>query len=173
MLSDRGIELVIVSAPYISYFYSKESFIYHFNLKKLSDSLNVNYLDFNEYFNALDLDFKDFKESSHVNINGSNKLSAYLSKYLAETTSLKIKDDSYINEFLKTIKPRTHDDNKTKIESANRGLSQIILKKGVFLEKKHDFADGIQTNKIVLYSDNFWFSSPSCSITFLFYHPIR
>ena len=56
-------------------------------------------------FNSID--FADFKNPGHLNVNGSNKVSAYMAKYLSERGDFPIKDLKYLDSYLSDIKRET------------------------------------------------------------------
>ena len=149
-LEKRNIQLILVSAPYFRYFYGNENIKFHSLLNHLSDSLNVNYLDYNAHFDKLNLDFKDFNDQNHVNISGSNKLSAYLSKYISNNSNFEIKNNAYIKEYLDSIKPRTLIDIENRINKEESSPIDYIIEEGIYVKTGHKFTEEIKNKGIIL-----------------------
>jgi len=103
LLNEKNIELVLVSAPYLNYSYSKNNRKFHLLIEHVSDSLNINYIDLNKSIDKLNLDISHFNDKNHLNLTGANIVSDYLAKYIAEKLDYKILVDSL--SFIKKNKP--------------------------------------------------------------------
>lgn len=82
-----GSEVLIVTSPdprikyWNNYFFEE--------LKNFCASLEVPYLNLNDYYNEIDLKITDFKDFSHLNTVGSIKTSKFLADYLKENYNFK------------------------------------------------------------------------------------
>lgn len=82
-----GSEVLIVTSPdprlrYWNYYFFDE-------LNRFCDSLEVAFLDLNEYYDEMDLKITDFKDNSHLNTIGSIKASKFLAGYLKRNYTFK------------------------------------------------------------------------------------
>lgn len=80
-----GSKVLIITSPdprmkYWNYYFFGQ-------MNKFCKSLNVPYLNLNEYYDEMDLKITDFKDNSHLNTNGSIKASTFLAKYLKRNYS--------------------------------------------------------------------------------------
>jgi len=76
----KQIELLFISTPDLRVFDENHHIKYHEFFKKLSQKLNIKYIDLNENFQEIGLEFSDFYDTNHVNETGAKKTSEYLSK---------------------------------------------------------------------------------------------
>ena len=155
LLKDNNIEVLLVTSPFIEYFYFDYHEKFNSSIRFLADSLKINYLDFNKEFNSLNLDFKNFHDGSHLNVSGSNKISSYLAKYISENYNFEIKDSSYIFKYVDRIKPRTKEDIKNRSNKKPENIIQTIVNNGVKLNVVHNFFENLKIENAFFYSDDF------------------
>jgi len=84
----HGFELLLMTAPDLRA--SEVNNYLYTQLSAFADENELNYLNLssNEKFDELDISFDDFKDASHLNLNGGEKVSQYLSEYINENYSL-------------------------------------------------------------------------------------
>ena len=77
---NKNIDVLIVSAPEIRAPYGNYSF--YDELNSFCKSINVDYLNFNDHYEAMDLTLNDFMDNQHLNLNGGTKASKFFADYL-------------------------------------------------------------------------------------------
>ncbi len=97
----HNIELLLVSSPYFDAYYSKLASNFHFLVQDLCRESGVKFLDFNTKFDELGLSMTDFRDRSHVNILGADKVTSSLVNYLVEEQYITV--DESRRENLPTI----------------------------------------------------------------------
>ena len=84
LAKEEGIPVLLVNAPYILNEDDKK--IYNTleeQLKKYDASYQITYIDFNQKYDELGIDFStDYADYDHLNESGVNKLNPYLAKYI-------------------------------------------------------------------------------------------
>ncbi|MAP54380.1 hypothetical protein [Altibacter sp.] len=95
--------LMFVSTPYLDWYKDPNGNYYEFTtaIQRMSDSLDVPYLNFNKQYDSLPLDFSDFKDVAHVNAIGAEKVSQFFAGYIREKDFLlkkRQKDSLWIEE---------------------------------------------------------------------------
>ena len=90
---ENEIPLLILAMPMVI---TEEEAVEINSLKEITASYGVPFLDLNQKFEELELDFStDFLDAHHVNVLGADKVTTYLSKYLVEKYGLEDhRDDS-------------------------------------------------------------------------------
>lgn len=133
-----GANVLIVSSPDL-----RANFYHGFfeNLKKLSDSLNTTFLNLNDYYDEIGLTVNDFKDKSHLNIQGSTKTSLFLAKYINQNYSLPNRgSDKIWSEKMKHYKDfyiqKTNFNSNIEIKKQNFKLIEGIVFKEVNVSKK-------------------------------------
>jgi hypothetical protein len=88
----RGIKFLFVTMPDASTW----SYAKYEKLKTWTSDNNIDYLDYNELLNKINLDFgtDSVENGMHLNINGAIKVSKYMGKYLNDNYSL----DNHLND---------------------------------------------------------------------------
>jgi hypothetical protein len=82
----NGSDVLIISSPDLRAKFWNYDF---FNeLKEITDSFNVPFLNLNDYYNQMELTINDFKDNSHLNTIGSIKASEFLSDYINNNYTL-------------------------------------------------------------------------------------
>ena len=87
MAKKSGAEVLIISSPdprarvFFNYYFYEE-------MNDFATSMNVKFLNLNDYYNEMQLDIKDFKDNSHLNTYGSIKATKFLSDYLNNNYNL-------------------------------------------------------------------------------------
>lgn len=152
-LEAKSIRLIITTTPYLEALYNKTNQSFQWDIKRISDSLQIDYLDFNSMYNDLDLDFKDFKEHGHLNGAGSKKISVYLAKYLGTKGYFKIKNSKHINNVLGKIKKRNYEDNLKLVSEKNKNTIETIFEKGHFQNLLFEFQEDLVADKFISYDD--------------------
>ncbi|MCW8980672.1 MAG: hypothetical protein OQJ83_04740 [Altibacter sp.] len=86
LTAEKNVELMFVSTPYLDWYKDPNGNYYEFTaaIKEMSDSLDIPYLNFNKQYDALPLEFSDFKDVAHVNSIGAEKVSMFFASYLKE-----------------------------------------------------------------------------------------
>ncbi|WP_443634538.1 hypothetical protein ABXT64_05370 [Candidatus Marifrigoribacter sp. Uisw_064] len=88
LAKNTGAEVLIVSSPDPR---ARVSFNYYIfsELETLCHSLDISFLNLNDYLNEMNLNVIDFKDNSHLNTYGSTKATMFLANYIKEHYSLK------------------------------------------------------------------------------------
>lgn len=86
----NNVELLLVSSPYFDAFYSREASDLHVLVKQMCEDHGIRFLDFNTKFDELDLTMDDFRDRSHVNLSGADKVTGLLVGYLIDNQYFKI-----------------------------------------------------------------------------------
>jgi len=81
----NNIELLIVTPPYIerlksSYFFKE--------FRQFCDSLNLSYMNLNDYSVEMGLTRDDYQDLGHLNTSGSNKTTKFIAKYINDNYQL-------------------------------------------------------------------------------------
>lgn len=84
----HGFDLLLMTAPDL-----RASEVNNYLYVQLEDFANKNQLNYlnlssKEKFDELDISFDDFKDASHLNLNGGEKVSQYLSEYINKNYTL-------------------------------------------------------------------------------------
>ena len=80
---NEEIPLLLTVNPYADITYEDKK-VYN-SVKKIAAEYDVDFIDFNEYYEEIGLDpMNDFAEGHHLNYYGAEKFSSYLGKYLVE-----------------------------------------------------------------------------------------
>lgn len=78
----RGAKVLIVTAPFLPAMVDPEYAHFHQYVDSISLQNDIDYIDFNFLGKELGLDYKDFRNPSHLNQFGAKKVSRYLAKYI-------------------------------------------------------------------------------------------
>lgn len=84
----QGAKVIVTVAPFLPALIDKNYINFHQFIKEICDKENVALVDFNLLANQLKLNFRDFRDGSHVNNIGSKKLSLFLGNYIKNNYSL-------------------------------------------------------------------------------------
>lgn len=85
----NGGEVLLVVSPYYDAFKVDSQYGEFYNfIMDLSESKNIKLLDFNMLWEKLNFNKDDFKDKSHLNLKGGNKVSKYLGEYIKENYNL-------------------------------------------------------------------------------------
>lgn len=76
----HDIDVLIVTSPYIRAKY--DNYYFFDALQSLCDSINIPYLNLNDYYDELNLEAEDFSDRYHLSISGTNKTNIFLSDYI-------------------------------------------------------------------------------------------
>lgn len=87
MAKSSGAEVLIISSPDPR---ARVQFNYYFyqEIRDLSASLNVSFLNLNDYYEEINMELDDFKDNSHLNTLGSIKATKFLAEYIKENYTL-------------------------------------------------------------------------------------
>ncbi|PHV70331.1 hypothetical protein CS063_10590 [Sporanaerobium hydrogeniformans] len=87
LCEEEGIQLVLMKTPI---YVSEEAQLRYNRVKELAKNRDVPFLDFNEKYEELGLNFKEdyLDELKHLNFRGAEKLTRYLAGYLKENFNL-------------------------------------------------------------------------------------
>ncbi|MDP2686907.1 MAG: hypothetical protein Q8O62_06780 [Aequorivita sp.] len=87
----QGSQVLIISSPDLraKYNWSKS---YLNDLENICREQGIKFLNLNDYYSKIDLKVSDFKDPSHLNIEGAEKSSRFLAEYI--NTNYKLKDRS-------------------------------------------------------------------------------
>lgn len=102
-----NIEVLVVTSPYLLARYGKNSFFDEIN--KLSDSLNVNNINLNDYYKEIGIKFNDFSDKYHLNEKGSIKTSEFLADYINKNYSIKKRSTDNIWKEIDKLYPKIID----------------------------------------------------------------
>lgn len=149
----NNIEVLLVTAPYIGALYNEKFMRFNKAINKLSDSLDLNYIDFNNKYKDLNLKFSDFRDESHLNTIGANKVTAILSKHLADEGYFDLKNSNYLNSNLENIALKHFYNDREVTKSDKRIFAESILQKGESISQGHEFSEEFTVNDIIYYSD--------------------
>ena len=78
---ENDLPLLLIKTPVVGTeeFYQQVNYI-----GKIAEEHDVPFIDFNHLYDEIGIDFSgDFADSGHLNVNGANKVSAYLADYMA------------------------------------------------------------------------------------------
>ena len=96
-----GAEVLVVSSPDLRAKYSwPKRFLA--TVQQLCDQAGVAYLNLNDHYQALDLQFTDFKDPSHLNVGGAYKTSKFFAEYLNENYVLPDRSSEVNSAILKS-----------------------------------------------------------------------
>jgi hypothetical protein len=148
-------KVLFVSAPYFDSFYRDDLNKKHFLLNNYFNELSdIDYIDFNLDFNKLGLNFDDYWDKGHLNINGSYKTSISLTNEIAKRGYFKVIDSAYFNKQLAKIKPRKIENIQEILEKSMEELFLKITYNGKLYNVDHDFDNNIGLKKITFNIDS-------------------
>lgn len=87
LAKESGAKVLIISSPDPR---ARVQFNYYFyqEIKDLSTSLDVSFLNLNDYYEEMKIELDDFKDNSHLNTSGSIKATKFLAEYIKENYKL-------------------------------------------------------------------------------------
>lgn len=140
LAKNAGSKVLIISSPdlrarlYPSYFDQ---------LKDITNSLNVPLLNLNDYYDSIGLSLNDFKDKSHLNLDGGIKTSTFLANYINKNFDLKNRKSEKIwNEksldYKRFITNRKSNSSKKVGQISNFELLENIVFEKVKVSKKDD-----------------------------------
>ncbi|WP_323787436.1 hypothetical protein [Psychroserpens sp.] len=135
---ENNIELLLVCSPYFDAFYSKLASDFHFLVTELCEENNIKFLDFNTKFDELSLTLDDFRDRSHVNLFGADKVTGSLVTYLLNEDYFEI-NNSDIENLPKTLKTLSSAFELTFEKELNKELFPDVFVKRIsmFENKEH------------------------------------
>jgi len=152
---EHNINVLFVSSPYFDSFYKDKFNSTHYLLNEFFESRsNIDFVDFNKDFNNLGLTLDNFWDKGHLNIIGSNKVSITLAKYLSDKSYFQIKNQSYFNEQLEKISPRTDEEISKKNKTINSNIVDKVKNTGVKYDVNHSFKDIVIIENAIFYIDD-------------------
>ena len=97
-LNEYDVPFIFVTAPSLKELKSSkhEDFVYSIN--KFIDAYNIDYIDLNAHAQDIGITVDDFRDYTHLNNVGANKVSKYLSKLIYEQYGIGFLDIVEINE---------------------------------------------------------------------------
>ncbi|MCB0742658.1 MAG: hypothetical protein KDC67_02040 [Ignavibacteriae bacterium] len=108
----QGSQVLVVSSPDLrAKFDWSESFLD--DLKNICEQQEINYLNLNNHYNEMGLNIIDFRDPSHLNIQGAIKTSKYLSSYINKNYKLKDRSSEPIWDSMNKIYIGFNERNKT------------------------------------------------------------
>ncbi|MGJ8665369.1 MAG: hypothetical protein ACSHW7_03310 [Patiriisocius sp.] len=138
-----------IRTPYNNYFLFDE-------FRALFNSLGVDYLNLNDFYEELELTIDDFRDTSHVNKFGGTKSSEFLANYINQNYSLRKRKNNkefveinnkyeiFKNEFVGSEQAN----NKNYISNVNKQFVDGIYLDSINIKKSEDFYDiTLFTNK--------------------------
>ncbi|WP_417237288.1 hypothetical protein [Bizionia paragorgiae] len=150
-----GSEVLVISSPdpraTISFNYS-----FFEELDNYCKSLNIDFLNLNDYYDQMDLNIDDFKDNSHLNTFGSIKATQFLAQYLKKNYELPNRTSEIIwKEEMKVYEDLKYDyyefEKKYFRNTINKNLSKDVFVSNVSVlqesKKKLLFNIALDSNK--------------------------
>lgn len=84
---EQNIPLLVIVSPDGGY--NTDARAYYMYAAEIAEEYGVDYIDFNEYYDEMDLDFScDFGDIGHLNYSGNRKFTSLLGEYIADNYDL-------------------------------------------------------------------------------------
>ena len=100
---NNNVELLLVSSPYFDAFYGRGASDFHFLVKLMCNEYGIKFLDFNTKFDELGLTLDDFRDRSHLNLSGADKVTGRLAKFLIDKQYFEL-DENRAKDLSKKLK---------------------------------------------------------------------
>ncbi|WP_339631679.1 hypothetical protein [Bizionia echini] len=146
----KNIKILIVSAPYLQARYSKRFSRFETAIKKLTDSLNVDYLSFNNKFYDTGLTLDDFRDPGHLNSTGSTKATSELIRFLTDNNYLNPADKNYYKYILTKVKPINQEDVEEKAYTHNVKIVNQVLNSGNIISAGFKFLPEFSSENVLI-----------------------
>jgi hypothetical protein len=146
-VKNKGSNLLIVVAPYYAAFAGEKHAHFHNYMKTISDKYKIDFLDINLVWNEIGLDYKDFKDKSHLGTKGAKKVSKYLANYINTNYELPSRENelAWVEEQPKTLKSFiTETFPKTSLEVDKK------LNDKVYIESIDFFKEGTISKSLII-----------------------
>lgn len=139
-----NIEVLVVTSPYLLARFNNNSFFDEIN--KITDSLQVNFINLNDYYKEIGITFNDFSDKSHLSEKGSIKTSEFLAKYINENYALGNRETDIIWQEIDSLFPiliEKYAEVKDQVfkKDLNHALIQDITIKNIQLVKNRERKD--------------------------------
>jgi len=131
--NENGIKVLVITSPYLRARY--EDYPFFDALNRVCSQLNVPYLNLNNYYNEMNLEFYDFSDPLHLNSYGAYKASHFIADYIAK------------NYILQNPNYKTSEIEKIKLNEFNSKYSPNSIKT-FSLPYKANLKDNIVINEL-------------------------
>lgn len=124
LAKENSIPIVVMIAPY--QLSEKEQM--HFNyLKQICEEENVTYINYNELYDEIGLDFKqDMAEPLHLNMSGNKKWTEYLGNFIVENYEITDhRGDKNYNSWVKDALINSQNRNRAAMQATKNGYEYL------------------------------------------------